>query len=306
VVLWTSPAAAQTQGAAAEALFDQGHAAMDKGDYATACLRFRESDRLDPAIGTKLNLGICEEKRGRLATAWDLFRAVVDKADPTDERRAMAQDLAGKLEGRIPKLTIRLADGAPPDTTLREGELVLEGASIGIPLPMDPGKHRFLVTAPGHAERVLEVELRESEQKIVNAEPGPPQTPQAGAGPSTSTTSATEVAARPTGLPTLAWVAFGVGGAGLTLGVITGLVASGKHSTLEGGCNNTAGTCTPAYANDLEAFHTWRTISTVDYVVGALGVAGGATLWLTTPKSRSTMTARVWLGPASAGIAGRF
>jgi hypothetical protein len=88
--------------------------------------------------------------------------------------------------------------------------------------------------------------------------------------------------------------------------VIAGLVAGGKHSTLEGECNNTAGTCTPAYANELDSFHTWRTLSTAGYIVGVLGVAGGAVLWFTAPKAPSTMTAHVWLGPASAGVAGRF
>jgi hypothetical protein len=36
-----------------------------------------------------------------------------------------------------------------------------------------------------------------------------------------------------------------------------------------------------------------------------LGVAGRAALWLTAPKARSS-TAYVWLGLASAGIAGKF
>jgi hypothetical protein len=100
--------------------------------------------------------------------------------------------------------------------------------------------------------------------------------------------------------------AFGVGGAGLTLGVIAGLVAGGKHSTLADECDGNTNTCAPQYADDVDAFHTWRTVSTVSYVVGALGIAGGVALWFTAPKSPSTMTAHVWLGPASAGVAGRF
>ena len=55
--------------AAAEALFEQARAAMAAGSYELACARFRDSDRLDPAIGTRFNLADCEEKRGRVATA---------------------------------------------------------------------------------------------------------------------------------------------------------------------------------------------------------------------------------------------
>ncbi|MGO9835624.1 MAG: hypothetical protein ACLP1X_15570, partial [Polyangiaceae bacterium] len=117
--------------------------------------------------------------------------------------------------------------------------------------------------------------------------------------------SSGEVSSRSSGPPILAWAAFGVGGAGLAVGVITGLVAGSKHSTLAGECDNAAGTCAPQYAGDLDSFHSWRTVSTIGYVVGALGVAGGAALWFMAPKATTT-TARMWLGPGSAGIAGAF
>jgi hypothetical protein len=55
--------------AAAEALFEQARAAMAAGSYDIACARFRDSDKLDPAVGTRFNLADCEERRGRVATA---------------------------------------------------------------------------------------------------------------------------------------------------------------------------------------------------------------------------------------------
>src|SRR5258708_2013252 len=54
---------------AADALFQSAKAAMDRGDLATACPRFAESQRLDPAVGTTLNLGECEARSGKLAAA---------------------------------------------------------------------------------------------------------------------------------------------------------------------------------------------------------------------------------------------
>src|SRR5258706_13365787 len=41
--------------AAAEALFREGRALSDAGDIAGACPKFRESDRLDPAVGPTFN-----------------------------------------------------------------------------------------------------------------------------------------------------------------------------------------------------------------------------------------------------------
>jgi hypothetical protein len=78
--------------AAAEALFEQARSAMAAGSYDIACARFRDSDKLDPAVGTRFNLADCEEKRGRVATAWSLFRGVLSELAEDDDRRPIAQE----------------------------------------------------------------------------------------------------------------------------------------------------------------------------------------------------------------------
>src|SRR5258706_12849365 len=77
--------------AAAEVLFRQGRALADKGDYQGACAKFRESGRLDPAIGTTFNIADCDERLGHLAQAWTLFGEVVQRLPPEDKRRQIAQ-----------------------------------------------------------------------------------------------------------------------------------------------------------------------------------------------------------------------
>jgi hypothetical protein len=198
------------------------------------------------------------------------------------------KDLAGNDVGGV-KVTM---DGQP-----------LTG-SAGAAVELDPGEHTFVFEAAGLAQvekKFVVVEGVKGRREVIRLRSAKPTE----AATSTSAPSREEVPTRSGGPPTLAWAAFGVGGVGLVLGVTAGLVASGKHSTLQGECDNTAGTCAPQYAGDLDAFHTWRTVSTVGYVVGALGVAGGAALWFMAPKVPSA-TARVWFGPASAGLAGSF
>src|SRR5690606_32565981 len=56
---------------AAEVLFQAGRAAMRRHAYDEACLKFKESNQIDQAPGTVMNLANCEEKRGNVATAWE-------------------------------------------------------------------------------------------------------------------------------------------------------------------------------------------------------------------------------------------
>ncbi|NOU28880.1 MAG: hypothetical protein HOO96_13330, partial [Polyangiaceae bacterium] len=49
----------------AETLFREGRKALEAGDYAVACAKFAESQRIEPAPGTLLNLAGCEERSGK-------------------------------------------------------------------------------------------------------------------------------------------------------------------------------------------------------------------------------------------------
>ena len=60
--------------AAAEQLFEQARALFDKGNFADACPRFGASYKLDPALGTLLNMATCYEMLGHIASAWGHYR----------------------------------------------------------------------------------------------------------------------------------------------------------------------------------------------------------------------------------------
>jgi hypothetical protein len=245
---------------------------------------------------------------GKLHDARARFAVCVAASCPGLIREDCAQRL-DEITKVMPSVVFDVTDSAGNHVSgvkiAMDGQLVGGvGLAPGPAAELDPGEHTFAFEAAGLIrleKRLLLVESVKQRREVIimdradatrTANPAPPPMGQA--------------PTRAEGPPTLAWVSFGVGGAGLTLGVIAGLVAGGKHSTLEEVCNNPAATCPPAYAEDLDAFHTWRTISTIGYVVGALGVAGGATLWLTAPRARNGTATGLWLGPTSAGITGRF
>ena len=66
--------------AAAQALFDEGKRLMDAGQFAQACPKFADSEKLDPGVGTLLNLGVCYEKNGQTASAWATYKEAASAA----------------------------------------------------------------------------------------------------------------------------------------------------------------------------------------------------------------------------------
>jgi hypothetical protein len=228
---------------------------------------------------------------------------------PGPIREDCARRLAEVVEA-TPTVVFEVKDAAGNDATgvrtTVDGQPV--AVSAGAAIEVDPGEHAFafeegdrlateerrLVLAEGVKGRRETVVLHETAAGLPRSE---------AARPAPTPTSAEPPRSAP---PPLAWVAFGVGGAGLAVGVIAGFVAGGKHATLSGECDDSAGTCAPQYAGDLDSFHALRTASTVGYVVGALGIVGGVTVWLTAPRAHSATTTSLWVGPATAGIAGSF
>ena len=124
---------------------------------------------------------------------------------------------------------------------------------------------------------------------------------------------------------TLALVAFGVGGAGLVVGSITGLIALGKSGDLKDACGPNKDTCPSTAQSDIDSYKTMGTISTVGFIVAGVGGAAGLILLLTSPKTstgnagtsryatvpvpvkRETgLSMTPYFGGTSAGVSGHF
>ena len=99
-------------------------------------------------------------------------------------------------------------------------------------------------------------------------------------------------------------VVMGVGAAGVAVGLVSGIAANAKHGSLLAHCSPD-GACPMTERDDISAFHTLRTVSTVAYVIGGAALAGGAVWWFLAPASHpDPAAARLWIGPGSAGIGG--
>ncbi|MFT3769347.1 MAG: hypothetical protein QM820_28245 [Minicystis sp.] len=257
------PAAAygQSPSPQAEALFNEGRAALQKGDYATACPRFAESFDRSGALGPLLNLAECEERRGRLATALARWKQGVTRLEdkPKDSRLALARERVASLEKRAPRLSIALDAAAAAGVGARLDDQPIKTLPAA-DLPVDPGQHRISFTAPGHPEQSTTVTLAEGEKKSVTIGTFPEA-------------DARRTAPDGSGSRRVAgFVVGGIGVAGLAVFGITGALMFGKRATVREHCVEATKECNDA--TGLDAAAAGQTLGRVNAVALGLGLAG--------------------------------
>ncbi len=277
VVAWSCApgrAHAQSAAAAAEVLFNEGRTAMEQRSYDVACRKFRESEHLDPALGTELNLANCEEQRGRLATAWLLYRQVNTRLPPDDHRIAIVEQRLAALEPRVPKLRVVLAPGAPEGIRVRVGGLQLPHSDFGTPLPLDPGERTLVVSVPGRPDQTASIGLDEGETVEILV-------PLAGAAP--AAVPAPPADDRVVGLDrrTAAYIAGGIGVTGLLVGTIAGITGLQKELTGDENCSDATRTCNQTGYDANQSARTLAVVSTLGFVVGIVGGGVGGYLYFT-------------------------
>jgi hypothetical protein len=155
-VTMASPAARAADPVAAEALFREGRALLDAGNDAAACEKLAASQRLDPAAGTALALGMCHERRGMLASGWANY-VEAEALGRQTSRASLAAAAHAKvvaLEPRLARVTVRVSSDAAIDglSVTRDGVPVAR-AAWGASVPVDAGEHVIEASAPGHVAR---------------------------------------------------------------------------------------------------------------------------------------------------------
>lgn len=267
--------------AAAEELFRQGRAAAEKRDYLTACAKFRESNRLDAALGTLFNIADCEEKIGRLATSWTLFREVAQRLPPDDERRGIALQRAQALDARVPRLFVHLTPTSHTAVVVQRDGVVLGSASLDTWLPVDPGEHVVVVAAPDTDSVSFVARIGEGERSQLDVQVGPPSVHR----------HTTDEGARDSTRPdrTAAYLVGGLGAAGLLTGVVAGVLVLDRKKTVDQNC--TEHVCNQAGYDAAQSGKTLGIVTTVGLITGAVGLGGATYLFLSAPspaeKSRS-------------------
>jgi hypothetical protein len=301
--------ASAQEDAAADALFNKGLSEMEAGRYATACPTIKESQRLDPRMGTLFTLAECEAKGGMIASAvahYDEYLRLFARLAPAQkatqagrEKVSAAQKAA--LSPHVPHVTLVLRD-APAGTTVKWDDMVFNVPALGVPLPVNPGEHVVTTQVPGGAAIVTRVTIDKGERKQVDLKvgaqerqretPTPGIVPQPAAAPAVASGSQeADAGTSDSSRKILMYGAAGLGAAGLAVGSITGALVLGKKGTIEDNCVGTL--CNAQGKEAADGAQSLGLVSTIGFGVGIAGLATAAVLLFTEPKS--TTAARSWV-----------
>ena len=144
----------------ADKLFDDGRRYLTRKEFALACTAFEQSQEADPAIGTQLNIALCYEQWGHLATAYGVFSDVDHRAAAIEDKRAaVARKHLAELEPKIARLQLELpADADPYAIVLLDGKEI-PSAKLSEQLVLDAGSHTLETRVPGSPPRTETIEL---------------------------------------------------------------------------------------------------------------------------------------------------
>lgn len=310
----SAPAKNAGDAAAAQALFYEARTLAQKGHFTEACPKFEESLRLDYGIGTEFNLADCNEKLGKVASAWSGFlsAAASAKAQNQAQREKVARDRAKALEARLPKLVIEVEKPVQGLEVKRDGNVV-GNAAWGTAVPVDPGSHKITATAPNKEKFETKVDAVEGKQakvvvkELANAHVAaaapvaPPQAvlkpspvvippqqqeppPPPAEPPPVQTYFPEPVVERPTNMQrTIGWIVTGVGAAGLGVGAGFGILSLSKRN--ESNPNCVGDFCNSEGVTLRDDAIKAGNVATIASIAGGAALLGGILLVATAPST---------------------
>jgi hypothetical protein len=279
-----SPASTSDNRAVAEMLFFTARGLMEAGRYPEACAKLGESYRLDAASGTLLNLAVCHESEGRVASAWGEFRQALSDARKANraDREELAKEHIAKLEPDLPFLTIVVPDFVRvKDLEILRNGVALGSGGWGTELPIDPGKVEIVTRAPGFLPKTKTITIAKRQHLSTTVEKLEPA-------PIVETVAAGDQgwsAKRKTGA-----VLFVTGLVGVGVGTYFGLTALNQMDKADANCSSLDGErrCTPLGADYSEKANLNAWGANIAFGLGAVALISGTYLFVTGKNDRES------------------
>lgn len=294
--------ATDEQKAAASTAFGDGMAAFEAERFEDALAAFRKSYEAVASPNSHYMIGRTLLRMQRYAEAYHELVAAAAEADAAanrDEKYRQTADATRaeltEVEGKVARVTVKLRGGVG---TVKLNGRQLDAGEVGRSVVVDPGSATIEWSVGG--ERGSEtVTLGEAESRTVEVGKEPAVEGEAPA-PATVSTDSSQWDQR-----TWAYVAGGVGAAGVVTFAIFGILNNQKFGSLEDDCPN--GACDRNRDDDIDAGRRYQTIANVGLVLGVIGLGTGAALYFTSePASPEEGRTAVRVGPGTVSLWGSF
>jgi tetratricopeptide (TPR) repeat protein len=293
-ILTTLALVAALSGAAsadkADKLFQKAKKLHAEKKFAEACPTYEEVDKTDPAIGSKLNAAKCYEDWGRLATAYTWYiQAEKMATDAKDERAPKIKELIEELDVNVPRMTIKIPEGADPDVV---DTITLDGRPVpedwhNTQQRIDPGPHVIEFVVDGQKKKKLAPVERGGESELsLDIPKGVGKKPRKKKGDDQVVVTAPDPG------KTRRYIAYGLGGAGVVaIGVASVMTLSARgdyNDALEEHCMGSTSGCNATGVRLTHDARSTANVATVITLIGVAAIAGGAVLYFTAPKAPPT------------------
>lgn len=289
----------------ARTLFDSGRALYNAGKLVEAIDAFEHAERLHHAPTIVFSLALANAASGKLVEARALLVRVRDErlsATAPQVFKDVQRDAASQIEAldkRIPTVKVLVRGGGGKSLTVSLDDVERKDYRPDKALSMNVGAHRITVVPGGGVGVTRTVEAKEGARLLVEFE-------LAGAAPMIVKVPAIARPAEgpaPWRLP--AYLCFGVGAAGLALGVGGTVYAGVKSAELNDACRS--GRCpTSEHDSEISLGRAMNVSGNVGFVVGGAGIVAGTVLLLVSRRPKEPSRASLLVGPGSVGVEGVF
>jgi hypothetical protein len=311
--------------------FMAGRRAIASRDWARATSELRASLQVVDSPNAHLELARALRESGQLGDAWVEFWHASETATrlaSSDNRYSQTAEAATsereELAAKLAFVDVSV-EHAPADMSLKVGDRVVPPEDTGAPIAVPPGPVDVVVSNGAGAELarktvIASVGKTTAVSLVAQAPPPPTAGPTGKAGPDTSDDEkpgGAEPQQPPmqavlppptdrTKLRPYAYVAGGIGAAGLITFTVSGLLSNATYNDLKNACSPGPG-CPPGKQGEIDRGVTEQTVANVGLGVGLAGLAAGVTMFLLSrpPAAPSASTALV-VGPGYFGMRGEL
>lgn len=300
--------------------FTAGKQAFEVKNYEKAVAELRASLDVVDSPNARLELARALRDGGKLADAWAEYERVVQDATKMaakEPRYAKTADAATTertdVEAKLAFVLVTVAH-APKDAVLKVGGKSVPQDDWDEPIVAPAGACDVVLSDASGKELARQTVMATVGQKLpvdLDAQPAPQAAPASTAiapedkpdnGPPPADTAPPPSSSGRSSLRPWAYVAGGVGVAGLAAFTVFGLMSNSDYSDLQNSCHPG---CPANKSSEIDNGKTYQLIANIGLGVGIVGVAAGATLFVLSLGGKSApATTGLVVGPSFVGVRG--